>query len=368
MEAAPKRVLTPAAPREIVSNDGGSYYAWNSDDLSMLAEARIGASKLYLNPRGFALPYYSDSSKVAYVLQGSGVAGIVLPEKPEEVIKIRAGDSVAVPFGVINWYFNNGSEDLEILFLGDTSKAHRAGQFTDFPLAGASALFHGFSKDFVSRAWDLSEAEVDRVLNSQGGTGIVKLKEGVNPFNPAYSQEVTKEKTALAFNCLDAPLDVDIKNGGRVVVLTGNNLPLLKDINLSADLVRIDAHSMCSPGYSSDSAYQVTYVLKGSGRVQVVGIDGESVLDTQVKPGLLFIVPRFHVVSKIAGDEGLQWFSIITTPNPVFTQLGGKTSAWKALSKETLMAAFDIDEETEKLFRSKRMQDAIFFPPPNASA
>ncbi|KAH9298951.1 hypothetical protein KI387_030633, partial [Taxus chinensis] len=73
-------------------------------------------------------------------------------------------------------------------------------------------------------------------------------------------------------------------------------------------------HAMCSPGFSSDSAFQVTYIAQGSGRVQVVGIDGERVLETEIKAGSLFIVPRFYVVSKIAGEDGMQWFSIITTP------------------------------------------------------
>jgi hypothetical protein len=51
--------------------------------------------------------------------------------------------------------------------------------------------------------------------------------------------------------------------------------------------------------------------------------------------------------------------------SPIFTHLAGRTSAWKALSPQVLEAAFDVDAETEKLFRSKRTSDAIFFPPSN---
>jgi hypothetical protein len=36
----------------------------------MLREGNIGAAKLALEKNGFAFPRYSDSSKVAYVLQG----------------------------------------------------------------------------------------------------------------------------------------------------------------------------------------------------------------------------------------------------------------------------------------------------------
>ena len=63
--------------------------------------------------------------------------------------------------------------------------------------------------------------------------------------------------------------------------------------------------AMCSTSFSCDSAFQVTYIVRGSGRVQVVGVDGHRVLETTVSVGYLFIVPRFFVVSKIANPEGL---------------------------------------------------------------
>lgn len=137
----------------------------------------------------------------------------------------------------------------------------------------------------------------------------MKLDENINL--PQPKQEHRKD---MALNCLEAPLDVDIKNGGRVVVLNTKNLPLVGEVGLGADLVRLDGKAMCSPGFSCDSALQVTYIVRGSGRVQVVGVDGKRVLETTVKAGNLFIVPRFYVVSKIADPEGLEWFSIISTP------------------------------------------------------
>ncbi|CAN1159574.1 hypothetical protein LINPERPRIM_LOCUS22221 [Linum perenne] len=70
---------------------------------------------------------------------------------------------------------------------------------------------------------------------------------------------------------------------------------------------------MCSPGFSVDSALQVTFFVCGSDRVQVVGVDGKRVLETTVKAGQLFIVPRFFVVSKICDPDGMSWFSITPT-------------------------------------------------------
>ncbi|KAL9238817.1 hypothetical protein vseg_013190 [Gypsophila vaccaria] len=350
--------LTPRVAKKVYGGEGGEYYSWCPNELPMLKQGNIGAAQLRLNKHGFALPHYSDSSKVAYVLQGQGVAGIVLPEKDEKVIAIKEGDCIALPFGVVSWWYNKDDTELSVLFLGDTSKGHKPGQFTYFFLTGSNGIFNGFSTEFVSRAWDLPEDVVQNLVSKQSGNLIVQLSESHKMPEP-----VEEHRDGMALNCLEAPLDVDIENGGRVVVLNTKNLPLVGEVGLGADLVRIDGKSMCSPGFSCDSALQVTYILRGSGRVQVVGIDGKRVLETTLKAGDLFIVPRFFVVSKIADDDGMHWFSIISTPDPVFTHLAGRTSVWKALSPEVLEAAFNVPTDLEKQFREKRTSDAIFFPP-----
>ncbi|KAK7277530.1 hypothetical protein RJT34_22544 [Clitoria ternatea] len=106
-----------------------------------------------------------------------GVAGIVQPELEEKVVAIKKGDALALPFGVVTWWYNKEETELVVPFLGDTLKAHKA----------------------------------------------------------------------------EAPLDVDIKGGGRVVVLNTQNLPLVDEVGLGADLVRLDGKAMCSPGFSCDS-------------------------------------------------------------------------------------------------------------------
>ncbi|XP_028766806.1 glutelin type-D 1-like [Neltuma alba] len=351
--------LSPQLAKQVYGGNGGSYYEWCPSELGMLRHGNIGAAKLAVEKDGFALPSYSDSSKVAYVLQGNGVAGIVLPESEEKVVAIKKGDAIALPFGVVTWWHNKNDAELVILFLGETSKAHKAGQFTNFFFTGSDGIFSGFSTEFVGRAWDLDEKDVKSIVGNQSGKGIVKLDGNIKLPEPKQDH-----RNGMVLNCLEAPLDVDIKGGGRVVVLNTKNLPLVGEVGLGADLVRLDGSAMCSPGFSCDSALQVTYIVRGSGRVQVVGPNGERVLETTIKEGFLLIVPRFYVVSKIADLDGMEWFSIITTPNPIFTHLAGSSSVWKALSPAVLQAAFNVGSGLEQLFRSKRTNDAIFFPPP----
>ena len=62
--------LSPKLAKKVYGGNGGSYHAWSPSELPMLREGNIGAAKLALDKNGFALPRYSDSAKVAYVLQG----------------------------------------------------------------------------------------------------------------------------------------------------------------------------------------------------------------------------------------------------------------------------------------------------------
>ncbi|CAK9140228.1 unnamed protein product [Ilex paraguariensis] len=200
--------LTPRLAKKVYGGEGGAYYAWCPEELQMLREGNIGASKLALEKNGFALPRYSDSAKVAYVLQGCGVAGIVLPEQEEKIVAIKKGDAIALPFGVVTWWFNKEDTELVVLFLGDTSKAHKAGSFTDFFLTGTNGIFTGFSSEFVGRAWDLEENVVKSLVGKQTGSGIVKLDAAFKMPEPKK-----EHRDGMALNCEEAPLDVNIKNG-----------------------------------------------------------------------------------------------------------------------------------------------------------
>ncbi|KAE8714231.1 Tetratricopeptide repeat-like superfamily protein [Hibiscus syriacus] len=175
--------------------------------------------------------------------------------------------------------------------------------------------------DTVEGAWDVDDETVKALIGNQNGKGIIKLDANVKMPEPK-----PEHRKGLALNCKEAPLDTDIKDADNVVLLKTKNLPLVGQRS---------SPSRC-----------------------------KRVLETIVKAGNLLIVPRFYVVSKIADSEGLSWFSIITTPNPMFTHLAGSIGAWKALSPEVLQAAFNVPADTEKVFRSKRTNDAIFFPPP----
>ncbi|PSS02867.1 13S globulin basic chain like [Actinidia chinensis var. chinensis] len=294
------------ADKKVFEGDGGSYWSWSSSKFPLLSEAKVGAGRLLLHPRGFALPHYADSSKIGYVVQGSCTVGMVFPNtSKEKVVTIKQGDAIPVGMGVVSWWFNGGDSDLVIVFVGETSEAHVPGEFTYFLLTGTM------------------------------GALIIKLEEGIS----------------IPQACKGTP---------------GNENELLdKQVGLSATLVKLKANEVSSPIYVADSGVRVTYVVKGSGRVQIVGINGERVLDAEVKAGDLFVVPRFFVAMEAAGGEGMECFSVITSPQPVFGQLNGNASVWKAFSPAVLQNSLGVDSEFAELFTSHNTNGTIGFAPTN---
>uniref|UniRef100_A0A803MGT5 Uncharacterized protein n=1 Tax=Chenopodium quinoa TaxID=63459 RepID=A0A803MGT5_CHEQI len=185
----------------------------------------------------------------------------------------------------------------------------------------------------------------------------------------------------MALNCDEAPLDIDIKGGGKVVVLNTKNLPLVGEVGLGADLIRLNGKAMCSTGFSCDSAYQVTFIVRCSGQVQVVGVDGKRVLeigdhDHSRQSRHLVIVPRFFVVLKIARMM-MDWSgflsSLLRNKKQTPSVLCFVLSCLYTLSREDFSlegvittsagSRVKVPAEIKQQFHSTRTSDEIFFPP-----
>lgn len=331
--------------------DSGGYYEWTNSKTPLLSETKLGAGKLLLHPLGFALPHYADSSKIGFVLEGTCTVGLVTPNSQEEkVVLIKKGDAIPLSAGVISWWFNAGDTDVLIVFLGETSKALVPGKFTYFFVGGVLGLLAGFQAEFVGKAFGLDQKESESLVSSQPGALLVKLQKGIK--FPEPSKHI-KEKL---FATIDDPsCDVIVKGGGIVNTLTEKHFPMLGEIGLSAKLVKLEGNARLVPSYVADGSVQMCYVVKGSGRIRVVGGEGKPALDSKVEEGDLFIVPQYFATAEIADDGGLEVFSIITSSKPIFGQLAGNTSVWKALSPVVLQSTLNITEEFEQLFKSKNI-------------
>ncbi|XP_027348449.1 11S globulin seed storage protein 2-like [Abrus precatorius] len=353
--------LTPKTAEALFEGDGGGYSTWSSSQMALLAKFNVGAGRLLLHPRGFALPHYADSSKVGYVIQGTdGVVGMILPNSGKEVVlKLKQGDIIPVPIGAVSWWFNDGDSDLIIAFLGETSKAFIPGQFSYFFLTGAQGIIGSFSTELTSKVYAMNKNEVNKLTKSQTGVLIIKLDKNQPMPKPQMDQT---EK--LVYNIDAARPGNVVKHVGLVTTLTDNGFPFIKDVGLSVIKVKLEPYAMKAPSYPTSPTVQLIYIARGSGKVEIVGLNGQRALDTQVKAGHLLVVPPFFVVAEIAGEEGMELYSIVTTTKPLFQDLAGRESVWGVFSPALLEVALNVDSDFGKLFIAKNEETTNLIPPP----
>lgn len=170
----------------------------------------------------------------------------------------------------------------------------------------------GFSIEFISRAYNINENEANVLSKSQTAAFIVKLspEERKSIPQPQPDQNIANEW--VKNNTKHFP-DIHVEKAGTITSFTGKNFPFLDEIGLSCSIVKLEADAMLSPLFTTDFSVQLFYVAKGSGKVQIVGLNSKLVLDSKIVAGQLLVVPRFFTVAIIADAEGMECFSIKTT-------------------------------------------------------
>lgn len=101
------------------------------------------------------------------------------------------------------------------------------------------------------------------------------------------------------------------------------------------------------------------YVTRGRGRVQIVGSSNDRpVFDGDVREGQLLVIPQNYAVVKLAGDEGLEWFSVQTNDLAKTSPLSGRTSVIRAIPVDILANAYRISREEARRVKFNRDQEA----------
>lgn len=118
---------------------------------------------------------------------------------------------------------------------------------------------------------------------------------------------------------------------------------------------------MMAPHWNMN-AHSIMYVTRGSGRVQIVGENGETVFDDTIEENQLVVVPQNYGVLKKAGDRGLEWVAIKTVDNAMISQLAGKSSVLRSIPEHVLRQAFGIPWEAVEKLKNNR-QEITVLPP-----
>ncbi|OMO95436.1 11-S seed storage protein, plant [Corchorus olitorius] len=178
---------------------------------------------------------------------------------------------------------------------------------------------------------------------------------GCNGLEETYCTMRLRHKTDSSF------ADIFNPRAGRITTINSFNLPVLGDLQLSAERGVLYRNALYVPHWNLN-AHTIVYITRGQGRVQIVSENGDSVFNEQVRQGQVFVVPQNFVVFKRASEQGLEWVSFKTSDMAKISQVAGRNSFFQSTPVEVLAAAFDISREEAFRLKENRQELTLFSP------
>ncbi|MQL71650.1 hypothetical protein Taro_003978 [Colocasia esculenta] len=226
--------LQAVEPSRRVQCEAGVMEYWDQNDEQFQC-AGVAPFRTTIQPGGLLLPYFSNSPRLIYVVQGSGISGLVIPGCPEtyqsfqqfhqleergpeqrfrdqhqRIHHFRQGDIVAEPAGMAAWFYNHGDTPVVTITVADTSSHANqldprlrmfqlAGQQRREPYgrqAGASGeeetsgnIFSGFDVEMLAEAFGVSRETAMKLQSRDDRRGnIVRVEMGLQVLRPEQTR------------------------------------------------------------------------------------------------------------------------------------------------------------------------------------
>ncbi|XP_024517780.1 11S globulin seed storage protein 2 [Selaginella moellendorffii] len=421
--------LKPQEPRVELESDGGKLEVWGGRGSGVFEDANVAACRTTLKRRGLWLPSYIDAPSMQLVTRGGGRVGVISSRgdrrSQETTFKVEKGDVVAVPQGVVVWWYNDQDRDLEIVGLADVTESTRPASLRAFHLAGGKqegqqrkeeerrrgreeeedqrrrgreeeeeqrrqrredqrredqrredqrgerseqsgygAVIHGFSTEVLSRAWQMDKSTVKELLQSQSEMGIIRLDKDITFPDQEERDNTFYQNFIYRFGKTNP--DIRVRDGGELRELNSYKLPVLKQLGLGMECVQLEQDAMVSPNWFR--AHQILYVMEGRGKIEAVSNDGERALDTDLEKGSLVVIPAFFPSTKIAGSEGFHYVSFLTTDKPMISYMSGRNSVYQGIPLRVLSRILNVDEERAKQVQRAHERESVIFPSESSAA
>ncbi|CAK7328523.1 unnamed protein product [Dovyalis caffra] len=338
-------------------------------------------------------------------------------DQHQKVRQVRKGDVVALPAGVADWFYNNGDSPLVLVQLLDTSNAANQldQDFRKFFLAGNPQqelqsqrsfyqrgqyghegesrrpqqernrnIVSGFDERILAEAFNVDTRLARKLRNENDNRGIiVRAQHELQMVSPRQSQEEEEREeeeyrrspgrgdngveetfcTARLKHNINNPNRADVFNprAGRLTSVNSLNFPILRYVQLSAERGVLYPNALMAPHWNIN-AHSILYITRGNGRIQIVGDDGQTVFDGQVREGQVVTAPQNFAVVKKAGNQGLEWVSFKTNDYAQISQLAGRVSAIRGIPEEVLANSFQISKEDARKLKNNREEVSVFSP------
>ncbi|KAL3648774.1 hypothetical protein CASFOL_005177 [Castilleja foliolosa] len=344
-------------------------------------------------------------------------------DRHQKLRRFKQGDILALKPGITHWAYNDGENPIISVSIRDV--ANEANQldlkFRKFFLAGnpqasrqgrqeerrpeshksreeeyrrgkeqeerqqqdeSNNILSGFDQEFLAQALNINSETVRKIQGRDDNRGAVVRAERLRLVLPEQEERQQQrregggyddnglEETFCSINIrqnIDNPNKADVYNprAGRVTRLNSQKLPILNYLRLSADRGVLYKNALMAPHWSVNS-HTITYVTRGSARIQVVGNQGNTVFDDEVREGQLLVVPQNFAVVKKANEQGFEWVAFRTNDNAMIGQLAGRLSAFRDMPEEVVMNSFGVSRKEARNLKYNREETTLLSPGSNA--
>ncbi|KAL8171414.1 hypothetical protein V2J09_023218 [Rumex salicifolius] len=430
--------LTASEPARRVRSEAGVTEFWDQNTPEFRCAGFV-ALRVVIQPGGLLLPSYtnapyitfgvivpgcpetfqSEDSEIGQRREGRGQRGQrEQRDQHQKVFRVREGDVIPSPAGVVQWTHNDGDTDLISVTLIDANSYHnqldqnvrsfylagqnqesrqqerhqrrqrgeeesqgRRSEKIDQSLIGVNIL-SGFDEEILREVFPgVRQETISKIRGEDDSRGFIVQAQDLQlqiPEESEEEEELERERHErrgrgngleqsfcnLKFRQnVDRPSRADVFNprAGRINTINSNSLPILSYLRLSAEHVTLYKNAIIGPRWNLN-ANSLLYVTRGEGRVQVVGDEGNAVFDDVVQRGQILVVPQGFAVVLKAGREGLQWVELKNNDNAITSPIAGRTSVLRAIPVEVLANAYDIPREEALRFKNGRQEIEIFRP------
>ncbi|GMI89050.1 hypothetical protein like AT2G28490 [Hibiscus trionum] len=399
------RFLMPRS-RPVMRTDAGEMRVVRSLRVRII-EKPLHIGFITMEPQSLLIPQYLDSSLILFVRRGEARVGCIYNDEMVER-RLKIGDVYHIPAGSTFYILNPGEgQRLQIICSIDPSESMNLGTFQSFFIGGGTyptSVLAGFSPETLSTAFNVSVSRLKEFLMRQQDGPIVhvapshapsiwtrlsqlqvedRLKQVKRIVQGEVEQvkewswwnlfgmfsrnggKIFKDKAPHSYNIYKRSPDFRNDYGWSVAVDESDYKPL-KDSGTGIYLVNLTAGSMMAP-HVNPRATEYGIVLRGTGRIQIVFPNGTLAMDTKVKEGDVFCVPRYFAFCQIASRSSpFEFFGFTTSSHKNMPQfLAGANSLLHALRTPELAAAFGVTEERMRRFIDAQNEAVIL---PSASA
>ncbi|OIV99343.1 hypothetical protein TanjilG_17153 [Lupinus angustifolius] len=403
-----KSVVKTEAGEMIVKNYGGG-----------ILERRMHIGFITMEPKSLFIPQYLDSNLAIFIRRGEANLGVIYKNDLGER-RLKAGDVYIIPAGSPFYLVNVWEgQRLHIICSIQSPQSFAADTFHSFYLGGRDSVLSGFRPEILEAAFNASRTEVRKIFSKEVEGPIVYVDDSHAPSlwtkflelkkedkvqhmkgmlqleeEEEEEEEEEKQRSWSWRNVLetlllgrerkhkgkgkgtgDSPDSVNLydrkpdfrNNYGWSIALDGRDYAPLKTARIGIYHVNLTAGSMMAP-HVNPLATEYGIVLSGSGRIQIVFPNGTSAMNTEIKQGDVFFVPRYFPFCQIASRNGpLEFFGFATSARrnrPQF--LAGAASILRTMMGPELAAAFGVAEDTMRWVVDAQ-HEAVILPSPSAA-